>query len=147
MSACTSHFTSVYRTDPADLIATIRKGIPPVELARTSKAMRRSNDYVYRLLKIAPATAKRKLKKGELLSPDQSERLIGLQSLIGQVETMVQESGPDDQSFDAGSWVADWMDETLPALGNRKPADFMDTRTGQSLVSTLLAQMQSGAYA
>lgn len=147
MRVGTSKFGSVYLTDPTDLVVMIRKGLAPIELERTSKAMRRTNDYVCRILKFDPATAKRKLKKDEALSPDQSERLIGLQRLIGQVETMVEESGPDDPSFDAGSWIADWLDEALPALGNRKPADFMDTRTGQELVANLLAQMQSCAYA
>jgi uncharacterized protein (DUF2384 family) len=32
-------------------------------------------------------------------------------------------------------------------LGDRRPLDYMDTITGQALVSRTLAQIQSGAYA
>ena len=58
----------------------------------------------------------------------------------------VEESG-DPTDFDAPAWTATWLDRPLPALGGRKPADFMDTAEGQQLVSNLIARMQSGAYA
>ena len=45
--------------------------------------------------------------------------------------TVVQESGNDP----------------VPALGGARPIDLMDTMEGQALVSTTLAQLQSGAYA
>ena len=35
----------------------------------------------------------------------------------------------------------------MPALGGARPIDLMDTMEGQALVSTTLAQLQSGAYA
>ena len=35
----------------------------------------------------------------------------------------------------------------MPALGGERPVELMDTMEGQTLVSNLLAQMQSGAYA
>ena len=67
--------------------------------------------------------------------------------MIGQVEVMVAESGADAESFDAAAWVARWLDEVSPALGNKRPGEFMDTVAGQEIVSNLLAKMQSGAYA
>jgi uncharacterized protein (DUF2384 family) len=39
------------------------------------------------------------------------------------------------------------MSAPVPALGGTRPLDLMDTMTGQALVSQVLAQMQSGAYA
>ena len=59
---------------------------------------------------------------------------------------MVEESG-DPQGFDAAAWLSTWIEEPLPALGGARPVDIMDTMEGQALVSTLLAQIQSGAYA
>jgi uncharacterized protein (DUF2384 family) len=91
------------------------------------------------------ATVVRKIKNGETLSPEQSERVIGLERLIGQVAVMVAESG-DPAGFDAEQWVGEWLECPLPALGGAKPAEFMDTMEGQELVSKLLAQSQSGAY-
>lgn len=59
---------------------------------------------------------------------------------------MVRESGNADQ-FDAAKWVSNWLTAPLPALGGQTPASYMDTFEGQKLVSNLLAQAQSGAYA
>jgi uncharacterized protein (DUF2384 family) len=59
---------------------------------------------------------------------------------------MMAESG-DGSRFDAHKWIGDWLESPLPALGGLKPADYMDTMEGQEMVSTLLAQAQSGAYA
>jgi len=77
---------------------------------------------------------------------NQSERVIGLAKLVGQVETMVRESG-DPTGFDAARWVSAWLNQPNPALGGRRPIELMGTVTGQEVVSGLLARMQSGAYA
>lgn len=74
------------------------------------------------------------------------ERVIGLRQLIDQVGEMVVQSG-DPAGFDADRWVGDWLERPLPALGGATPGEFMDTMEGRQLVSRLLAQSQSGAYA
>jgi hypothetical protein len=51
------------------------------------------------------------------------------------------------EGFDASRWVGEWLERPLPALGGAKPAEYMDTMEGQELISRLLAQAQSGAYA
>ncbi len=45
------------------------------------------------LLGLKHSTVNRKLLKRSLLSPDESERLMGLQRLIGQVEVVVRDCG------------------------------------------------------
>lgn len=65
---------------------------------------------------------------------------------MGQVEQMVRESS-DAEGFDAGKWVAGWLSQPLPALDRKSPATLMDTSEGRALISDLLAQIQSGAYA
>lgn len=62
------------------------------------------------------------------------------------MQKIVAESGTPD-GFDAARWTADWLEEPNPALGGRPPGEFMDTADGRALVSGLVAQMQSGAYA
>ncbi|SOE63487.1 Protein of unknown function [Burkholderia sp. D7] len=66
--------------------------------------------------------------------------------LVRQVEKMVAESG-NPEGFDAAQWLAAWMERSVPALGGRRPAEYMDTVEGRALISRLLAMMQSGAYA
>jgi hypothetical protein len=69
--------------------------------------------------------------------------------LIGQVETMLEESGDPElmRGFDAARWLTHWMEEPIPALGGASPSEYMDTIEGQEMISRLLATMQTGAYA
>lgn len=71
--------------------------------------------------------------------------MFGVASLIGQVQTMIEESG-NPEGFNAAEWVARWIDRPLPALGGQKPAELMDTSDGQALASNIIASMQRGAY-
>jgi hypothetical protein len=75
-----------------------------------------------------------------------NSRALGLACLVGHVQAIAQESG-DPAGFDAAQWVAQWLEEPLPALGGKRLADLMDTAEGQSIVSNLVARVQSGAYA
>ncbi|MCY1243257.1 hypothetical protein D9M72_562650 [compost metagenome] len=59
---------------------------------------------------------------------------------------MVETSGNPD-GFDAAAWMAQWLDQPLPALGERRPAELMDTAEGQAIVSNMLSRAQSGGYA
>ena len=88
----------------------------------------------------------RKSRDQKRLSSDESSRVIGMARLVGQVQAMVEESG-DPEGFDAAPWVAQWLEQPLPALGGRRPAELMDTPEGESLVSNLVARLQTGAYA
>lgn len=97
-------------------------------------------------LHIPVATVNRKAKTNAPLSPAEGERVLGLGRLLGQLQTMVRDSG-NPEGFDASAWLSSWMSAPVPALGGARPLDLMDTMTGQALVSQVLAQMQSGAYA
>jgi hypothetical protein len=66
--------------------------------------------------------------------------------LVHQVEKMVAESG-NPEGFDARQWLAEWMERSIPALGGKRPAEYMTTTEGRALISQLLAMTQSGAYA
>ena len=97
-------------------------------------------------LSLKTATVNRKAARDEVLSVEESERVVGLAKLVGQLEAMVEESGAGED-FDAPTWLSRWLREPLPALNGAKPIDFLDTMEGQALVSRALAQIQSGAYA
>ena len=80
------------------------------------------------------------------MSVDGSERLVGLAKLIGQVETIVKQSGKP-VGFKPAKWFSEWIEQPAAALGGHMPADLLDTSDGREAVAKLLAQMQSGAYA
>jgi len=138
--------TQLYRVDREARIAVIRQGIPASMVGQLSTTMGISKELLLGSLGLSRATISRKEKDETALSKDESERVLGVASLIGKVQTMVEESG-DPTGFDAAHWVAEWLAKPLPALGGATPASYMDTFEGQKLVSELLSMSQSGAYA
>jgi putative toxin-antitoxin system antitoxin component (TIGR02293 family) len=141
-----SLYVQMFRATPFERIGIIRKGVLAKEVVVTGEEMGIAKERMFNLLHFTRATVNRRLKDKEALPSEYSERIIGLQKLIGQVEVMVTESG-DPSGFNAAHWVAEWLEKPIPALNHARPAEFMDTIEGQELVSSLLAKMQSGAYA
>lgn len=136
---------AVYKASHFERIEMIRRGIPAITLNDIVRQMDVSKDSLYVTLRFPASTMDRKIRQNDTLSSEHTERLLGLERLIGQVEVMLIESGHDEK-FDASRWVGAWLERPLPALGGSKPADYMDTIEGQEFISRLLAQSQSGAY-
>ena len=141
-----SVYAEIYLAAPFKRVEIIKKGISVFVLHQTIKEMGLTNEQTFQMLNFPRSTVGRKMAAKKTLTTEQSERFIGLQRLIGQVELMVQQSGTA-VGFDAAKWAAHWLKQPSAALGGKQPADFMDTVQGQAIVSDLLAQMQSGAYA
>jgi len=139
-------YTQIYRATPLERIEMIRRGIPASEAKRIFADLAMGQGAGFKALNLSTATVNKKAKHGDLLTSEESERIIGFAKLVGQLEAMIQESG-DPTGFDARTWMARWLTEPLPAFGGARPADLVDTMEGQGLVSAALAKMQSGAYA
>ena len=129
--------------DRADLV---KRGAPSHMVGVISREMDISKERFVRIVGLPRATVTRKIASKTDLSADESERLVGLAKLIGQVESMVKESGAP-AGFKPAKWFGEWIALPVPALGGRKPEEFLDTSDGREAIGKLLAQMQSGAYA
>lgn len=140
-----SHFAEMYRLSPQEKVVLIRQGRPASDLGVLAAAMAVPKEMLIDALGYSRATINRKAREADLLSSEESERLLGLEAMIGQVETMVAESG-DPAGFNASHWLGQWMSMPMPSLGGRTPASYFDTVEGQKLVVQLLAMVQSGAY-
>lgn len=138
-------FVEAFRAAPMDRIRLIKRGISAKVLEQIAKDMSIPKERLAGTLGLARATVDRKVREDKPLSADEGSRVLGMASLIGQVQTMIEESG-SPEGFNAAEWVARWIDKPLPALGGQKPAELMDTSDGQVLVSGIVARMQSGAY-
>lgn len=75
----------------------------------------------------------------------QTEQDLFRSQLLKLVEAMVVQSA-QVHTFDADHWLSDWLQSSVPALGNRCPTEFLDTYEGRDLIQTLLIRMQSGAF-
>lgn len=138
-------YLEVFRAGRKEHVRMIRAGLPASDAKRILSALALPMGEAMRALRLSPATMNRKVALRQSLAPEESERLLGVARLIGQIQAMVEESG-DPEGFDAEKWVSRWLREPVPALGGERPIDLLDTMEGQALVSETLARMQSGAY-
>lgn len=136
----------LYRATPVQRINVVRTGVPAAFVSELTSALKLPKERVYQQVGLARATIDRKVRDDAMLSPDESERVVGLAQLIGQAQTIVDESG-DAEDFDAAKWVGEWLEHPHPALAGHSPGEYLDTAEGRALVSSLLAQQQSSAYA
>jgi putative toxin-antitoxin system antitoxin component (TIGR02293 family) len=143
------NFRELYQTTPVDRIDLIRNGVNAADFKTFVNGLDIQQEKVFTMLDIATATVNRKASRNESLSREDSEKVVGMAKLIGQVEAMLEESGDPDlmQGFDAARWLTHWMEEPIPALGGASPSEYMDTIEGQEMISRLIATMQTGAYA
>jgi putative toxin-antitoxin system antitoxin component (TIGR02293 family) len=140
-------FAKVYKATPQERIGVVKGGVSPAMVGEIADALSTTTGFVIELLGLKRSTIARKQAAADSkLSLEDSEKLVGLAKLAGQVEVMVKESG-ELKGFDSGKWLAEWLNEPIGALGGKKPAEYMDTNEGQAVVSNLLLQIQYGVYA
>ena len=139
-------FAQIYRVQPIDRIKLIREGVPARYINVISDSMGITKETLFKFLNLPKSTIDKKSVANQMLPIEQGERLIGMAKLVGQVESMIAESGNPD-GFDAAKWVASWLEKPSPALGGEKPSTYLDTVSGQEMISDLLAKIQTGAYA
>ncbi|HXT78183.1 MAG TPA: antitoxin Xre/MbcA/ParS toxin-binding domain-containing protein [Acetobacteraceae bacterium] len=139
-------FVTLYKAPVLTQVEWVKSGVGARDAKGILGRLRVPQGEALTALQIPVATVNRKAKTNAPLSPAEGERVLGVGRLLGQLQTMVRESG-NLEGFDASAWLSTWMSAPVPALGGARPLDLMDTMTGQALVSQMLAQMQSGAYA
>jgi uncharacterized protein (DUF2384 family) len=128
------------------------EGIPPdafaVRITELSKSLGLPRCKVLAFLGISRAGVNRGVHAFLPLSADETARVLGVESLIGQVRAMVEEGAPGEAAgFNAARWLGQWLRQPLPALGERLPASYLHTLDGQRLVRKMLTMIASGSYA
>ena len=138
---------ALYRLTPERRMASTSKGISAQDVHALASRMGIDHAELVHALRLSglDGTADRRGRRFSF-PPLEAERVIGLTCMIGQVQSMVEESGVPN-GFDAAPWLGQWLQAPLPALGGLPALNYLHTAEGQQLVSTLLAMTQSGAYA
>lgn len=147
LSAPASAEGGAFNLSPLERMRLVKQGLPARTVQDMSAAMGVSREQFMRAVGLARSTVERKIAGRRKLSAAESEKLVGLSRLIGQVATMVRDSGTQAEDFNAARWFARWMDEPAAALGGLRPQELLDTADGREALATLLGQMQSGVYA
>jgi putative toxin-antitoxin system antitoxin component (TIGR02293 family) len=127
-------------------LARVRQGVPAEWVRFMEAQMDLPRPRLCSIVGLKVSTINRKLKEQSLLSQEESERLMALHQLIGQVQALVNGAG-ETQDFDAAAWLSRWLLRPSQALGGDRPADYMDAAEGRQRIAQLLAMNESGAYA
>ena len=137
----------VRHATPIQLVRTEREGVSGRLVKDLAAKMDISAARFYAILGVPKATLESKAAKGEVISGAGGQAALSMVRLLGQAEAILERStSPEAKGFDVAKWLGSWIEQPQPALGGRKPADFLDTPTGFEIVSKALGALESGSY-
>ena len=135
-------YRQVFEATPIERISMIRAGVGARDAMRILTEVARANGQIFEALGVSKSSVSRKAASDQFLSRSESERILGLAKLIGQVQSMT-----NDAEADAPAWLATWMAEPVPALGGERPINLIGTMEGQTVVSNMLGHVLRGGFA
>ena len=138
-------FKKAHLKSPSEKVDEIKRGIPAHRIGSLAVEMSVSQTSLLNAMGLSRATVHHKANKMALLSKSESALVLGVESLIGQVQVMGAKSG-DGSAFDPAKWIGRWITSPNATLGGEPPSFYMDTVEGQKMVAQGLAMSQSGAF-
>ena len=84
--------TAAYWLSPMERSQRVKQGVPAREVVTLADAMGLPRDQFMRVLGLARSTVERKITQRGPLSQAESEKLVGVERLIGQVDAMVRDA-------------------------------------------------------
>lgn len=142
-----AYLKEMHEATPLEMVEIERIGVPGAFITDLSKRMDIPSKRIFEVLRIPPATAARKSAPGENVDGRAGLAAIGMIKLIRVAQEILDDSTSDAaKDFDVVRWLGQWIEQPQPALGGRKPAEYLDTPTGIELVCRVIGAMQSGAY-
>lgn len=142
-----AYVQTVRKATPNELVLLERQGVQGTFIKDLSKSLDIASTRLYSILGVPKATLEKKAAAGELVTGRGGQSAIGMIKLLGIAQDLVDNSTASGAiGFDAAKWLGKWIETPQPALDGRKPADYIDTPTGVSIVARVLGSIQSGAY-
>jgi uncharacterized protein (DUF2384 family) len=98
------------------------------------------------IIGVSPTTFRRKDEAGEVLPDIAGHRVMGLLRVAATLRRLLEESGDPAQlkDFDLDAWLAGWLRDPLPELGDRTPAELLRNPEGLRAVEQVLERMRGG---
>jgi uncharacterized protein (DUF2384 family) len=142
-----SQVRSDFGLTPEQKSELINRGVPAARISELAQALALPKGMLLAFLGISRSMEYRRVRAALPLSPDESERILGIEALIREVEAMVEESiSVDPADFGSGRWLGQWLRLPMPALGGASPASYLDTAERQKVVLRILSMVRGGSY-
>lgn len=132
---------------PMQLVDVERKGVGGRLLKDIALQMKIPAGRFFDIIGVPKATAEKKASSNEVIAGAGGQAALGMVRLLGIAQSIVDKStAAEAADFDAAKWLGQWIERPQPALGGKKPAEFLDTPTGIEVVSRVLGAIESGVY-
>jgi putative toxin-antitoxin system antitoxin component (TIGR02293 family) len=124
----------------------VESGVPTYMVDVIAGATGEAATHVMDVIGVSQTTYRRKDEAREPLPDAAGHRVMGFLRVMATLRRLLEESGDQRQlaEFDLDTWVAGWMREPLPELGNKTPAEMLRNPEGQRAVELVLERMRGG---
>jgi putative toxin-antitoxin system antitoxin component (TIGR02293 family) len=124
----------------------VESGVPTYMVDLIAGATGEAVTRVMDLVGVSQTTFRRKDEAHEPLPDAAGHRVMGFLRVMATLRQLLEESGDREQlaHFDLEAWVARWMREPLPELGDKTPAEMLRNPEGQRAVEQVLERMRGG---
>ena len=128
------------------LFDAVEAGVPTHLVDVIAEATGQPVSTVMEIIGVSPTTFRRKDEAGEVLPDVAGHRLMGLLRVAATLRRLLEESGDSTQlkDVDLDAWLAEWLREPLPELGDRTPAELLRNPEGLRAVEQVLERMRGG---
>ena len=118
----------------------VESGVPTYMVDMIAGATGEAATRVMDLIGVSQTTYRRKDEAHEPLPDAAGHRVMGFLRVMATLRRLLDESGDPEQlaKFDLEGWVARWMREPSPELGNKTPAEMLRNPEGQRAVEQVL---------
>ena len=130
-----SSFPELAAEEPAELVATVREGLPTERFDALRELLDVPSGRLAEIVGITPSTLSRRRKHGTF-NKDESERILRVARLALRAIDVL----------DGRNNAQKWLTEPARALGGEPPLDFADTEPGAREVERLLIRLDHGVY-
>lgn len=120
---------------PDDVVPAIRVGFSVSVLERLAEELMATQQTILAVTRIPPATLTRRRREGGRLTPQESDRVYRLASVL---QDAVQLFEGDKEA------ARHWMNEPAKALGGNTPLEHLDTEAGADAVHDLIGRIGHG---
>lgn len=119
-----------------DLIEIVKEGLPMESVAFLQSNFGFTNKEMSHILAISESTYQRRIRAKERMTQDETEKAISLSELYAK--------GVD--VFRSASDFENWLQTSIPAMGNQRPTDMLDSMIGRQHVMDELNRIVHGIF-
>jgi putative toxin-antitoxin system antitoxin component (TIGR02293 family) len=130
-------FLAYLHSPTPEVIEKVRTGFEVSLVGEYAKRIGMPKEEMFILINLSRSTAHRMEQSNKVMDRLRSDAFAGAARVIEKARDML---GSDEAA-------RKWLSTPVPALNFKTPQEWLDTSDGRQIVSSLLDQIQSGAYA